>query len=256
MWTGHPLTTHICAVQSVHKRGTHRTRLAQELHNIFVRLRRICHLVCTCLTLCCSRTCRSPRAHHLPHSLSLLTKTQEHAAQPVQHGHRQEHPVHHAHLHALPVDKQHHQESLWRGNLQSGGKPRTTTPTLKTQDTVQKGQEPSYTRLNDMVRRFLDQKLTDRNFDARRDDETAQGAAVKRSDGKRRSRERKQGDCSRWRSKGQCSKGDSCNFKHDEHERGKGTTCPRLKHFLLKETAKVPRASAHRAKETSQFATS
>ena len=30
---------------SVHKRGTHITRLAQELHNIFVRLKRVCHLV-------------------------------------------------------------------------------------------------------------------------------------------------------------------------------------------------------------------
>ena len=33
------------AVQSVQKRGTHRTRLAQELYNIFVRLQRISHLV-------------------------------------------------------------------------------------------------------------------------------------------------------------------------------------------------------------------
>ena len=72
MSTGHPLTTHICAVQSVHKRGTHRTRLAQELHNIFVRLKRICHLVRTCLTL----TCRIPRAHHLPHSLFLQPRHQ------------------------------------------------------------------------------------------------------------------------------------------------------------------------------------
>ena len=39
---------------------------------IFVRLKRICHLVCTSLTLCCSLTCRSPRADHLPHSLFLL----------------------------------------------------------------------------------------------------------------------------------------------------------------------------------------
>ena len=34
-----------------------------------------------------------------------------------------------AHLQALPVDRQHHQESLWRENLESGGNPRTTTPT-------------------------------------------------------------------------------------------------------------------------------
>ena len=37
---------------------------------IFVRLKRICHLVCTYLTFG-SRTCLSPRAHHLPHSLFL-----------------------------------------------------------------------------------------------------------------------------------------------------------------------------------------
>ena len=29
VWTGHPLSSHLCAVQSVHKRGTHTTRLAQ-----------------------------------------------------------------------------------------------------------------------------------------------------------------------------------------------------------------------------------
>ena len=35
-------------------------------------------------------------------------------------------PVHHAHLQAPSVDKQRHQESLWRENLQSGGNPRNT----------------------------------------------------------------------------------------------------------------------------------
>ena len=57
------------------------------------------------------------------------TTTQEHAAQPVQHEQLREHPVHHAHLQAPSVDKLRHQESLWRENLQSGGSPRTTTPT-------------------------------------------------------------------------------------------------------------------------------
>ena len=57
-----------------------------------------------------------------------FTTTPEHAL----HDLLQEHPVHHAHLHALPVDKQRHQESLWRENLQSGGNPRTTTPTVYT----------------------------------------------------------------------------------------------------------------------------
>ena len=65
-----------------------------SLHNIFVRLKRICHLVRTCLTLCCSLTCRLPRAHHLPHSFFLLPRP-EHALQSGQHDLLQEHPVHH-----------------------------------------------------------------------------------------------------------------------------------------------------------------
>ena len=40
-----------------------------------------------------------------------------------------EHSVHPAHLQAQSVDKLRHQESLWREDLQSGGNPRTTTPT-------------------------------------------------------------------------------------------------------------------------------
>ena len=69
---------------------------------------------------------------HLPFTTSTSSSSftlLSHATQLVQHEHLQEHPVHLAHLHALPVDKQRHQESLWRENLQSGGNPPTTTPT-------------------------------------------------------------------------------------------------------------------------------
>ena len=40
-----------------------------------------------------------------------------------------EHSVHPAHLQAPSVGKLRHQESLWREDWQSGGNPRTTTPT-------------------------------------------------------------------------------------------------------------------------------
>ena len=69
----------------------------------------------------CPTECTSPSSFTLP-----STKTEEHAAQSVQYGHAQEHQVHHGHLQALRVDKQRHQESLWR---ESGGNTRTTTPT-------------------------------------------------------------------------------------------------------------------------------
>ena len=42
---------------------------------------------------------------------------------------QREHSLHPAHLQAHSVDKRRHQESLWREDLQSGGNPRTTTPT-------------------------------------------------------------------------------------------------------------------------------
>ena len=67
------------AVQPVHKRGTHRTRLAQVTQiavSSLCVLKRVCHLVSTCLTLCCSLTCRAPRAHLLPHSLFLPPRHQ------------------------------------------------------------------------------------------------------------------------------------------------------------------------------------
>ena len=42
---------------------------------------------------------------------------------------QREHSVHPVHLQAPSVDKLRHQESLWREDLQSGGNPRTITPT-------------------------------------------------------------------------------------------------------------------------------
>ena len=42
---------------------------------------------------------------------------------------QREHSVHPAHLQAHSADKLRRQESLWREDLQSGGNPRTTTPT-------------------------------------------------------------------------------------------------------------------------------
>ena len=110
-------------------RNAHTTRLAQELH---------CHLCAPekNLVIWCSMSHPLLRSH-LPFTTSASsssftfpsTTKQEHAAQSGHHDHLQEHPVRHEHLQALPVDKQRHQVSLWRENLQSGGNPRTTTPT-------------------------------------------------------------------------------------------------------------------------------
>ena len=118
------LTIHICAVQFVHKRGTHTTRSAQ-----ITRQARFAKRLCapekdlSSDAAHVSSLVASPAFHHehlffLIHSSFYGTRTTPRT-----------HPVHHAHLQAPSVDKLRHQESLWREDLQSGGNPRTTTPT-------------------------------------------------------------------------------------------------------------------------------
>ena len=51
---------------------------------------------------------------------------------------------------------------------------------LYQQDTVQKKEPPSYSRLKEMVRRFVWQKFRDNNFNARNEDRSLQGAAAKK----------------------------------------------------------------------------
>ena len=54
-----------------------------------------------------------------------------------------------------------------------------TTSALYHQNTVQNNESPSCTRLNDTVKRYLDQETKDRNFDAR-NDRAANAAIIRR----------------------------------------------------------------------------
>ena len=117
--------THLCSTVCSQARNAHHALGSshQGLHFIFVRLKRICRLVL--------HMSRPLLFSHLPFNTSTSsssftlpsTTTQEHAAQPVQHEQLREHPVHHPHLQALPVDKLRHQESLWRENPAHWRKP-------------------------------------------------------------------------------------------------------------------------------------
>ena len=68
--------THLCSTvcsqarNASHALGSSHT----DCSVIFVRLKRICHLVCTSLIPVGWLTCRSPRAHQLPHSLFLVPR--------------------------------------------------------------------------------------------------------------------------------------------------------------------------------------
>ena len=163
-----PLTIHICAVQFVHKRGTHITRLAQGPARL-KKSRIAFHLCAPEKNLssgvahvspfcCCSLTCPLPRALHLPHSLFLLRhKNTQHNRYNMINS--EKHPVHHPHLQAPSVDKLRHLESLWREDLQSDGNPRTTTLQTKLEKKITKLRSPkkwrNLERLGQLVYQIL-----------------------------------------------------------------------------------------------------
>ena len=72
-----------------------------------------------------------------------------------------------------------------------------------------------------MVKRSTDQKLRLRNFDAR-NERLETGALVTNRRGQR-GVARGPGECYQWKPTGQCSRGDSCCFQHDENKRAKST---------------------------------
>ena len=122
VWTRHPLTRHICAVQFDH--SAHRTLNALSLAqvqdqawfaSIFVPQNEFCHLVSHVSSMVVLS-----RAFLHEHFL-FFTFLSYHTTRTLSTSRT---------FQTLPVDKQRHQESLWRENLQSGGNPGKTTPTI------------------------------------------------------------------------------------------------------------------------------
>ena len=85
----------------------------------------------------------------------------------------------------------------------------------------QKKLRPDYHRLTTMVKRSIEQDIRNKNFGARSGN-FEKNAVVKNQGTKQRAR-RTLGDCWQWKANGQCSKGDSCSFRHDINKRGKST---------------------------------
>ena len=69
-------------------------------------------------------------------------------------------------------------ESMYNTELNDSEQLKNTFA-LCNQDTVQQNESTRYTRLKNMVKRYLDQITQDRNFDAR-NDRTASGASIRR----------------------------------------------------------------------------
>ena len=76
-----------------------------------------------------------------------------------------------------------------------------------------------------MVKRSIEQNLRMKNFEARNGNfETS--AVVKNQRMKQRE-QRSLGDCWQWKANRQCSKGDTCSFRHDVNKPAKSNPSPR-----------------------------
>ena len=80
---------------------------------------------------------------------------------------------------------------------------------------------PDYHRLKTMVKRSIEQEIRNKNFGARNGN--CERNAVVKNHGVNQRGQRILGDCWQWESNGQCSRGDSCSFRHDINKRGKMT---------------------------------
>ena len=85
----------------------------------------------------------------------------------------------------------------------------------------QKKVGPDYHRLKTMVKRNIEQNLRIKNFEARNGN--CETNAEVKNQGTKQREQRTLGDCWQWKANGQCSKGDSCSFRHDMNKRAKST---------------------------------
>ena len=86
--------------------------------------------------------------------------------------------------------------------------------------------EQHESQLKTMVKRCMDQKIRARNLAARK--ERIEMGAPANGNRKSVSVGKKTGEYHQWEAKGQCTRGEACNFCHDENERGKALqpSCP------------------------------
>ena len=103
-------------------------------------------------------------------------------------------------------------EGLYKFRIRESGKLKTVLE-LYNMEIHQKKAGPDYHRLTAMVKRSIEQNLRIENFEARSGN-YERNAAVKNQRTKQCG-QRILGDCWQWKANGQCSKVDSCSFRHD-----------------------------------------
>ena len=109
-------------------------------------------------------------------------------------------------------------EGLYKSKLQDFVQLQTVLA-LYHRETVRNNGQTSYLRLKTSVKLHIDQMMRTRNFRVR-NEVVERGWVTKSQNGQKACVERKMGECFQWKAPGQCSKGDSCSFSHDELAQG------------------------------------
>ena len=111
-------------------------------------------------------------------------------------------------------------EGLYKLRIRESEKLKTVL-VLYNMEIHQKKAGPDYHRLKTIVKRSIEHSLRMKNFEARNGNfETS--VVVKNQVTQQRGH-RTLGDCWQWKANPQCSKGDSCSFRHDINKRAKST---------------------------------
>ena len=114
----------------------------------------------------------------------------------------------------------------------------------------QKKAGPDYHRLKTMVNRSIEQNLRMKNFGPRK--RNFETSAVVKNQGTKQRGQRIFGDCWQWKANGQCSKGDSSSFRHDDNKRGKVTPSnPSPNSFMQQNERNASRTRSPRGKSPS-----
>ena len=119
-------------------------------------------------------------------------------------------------------------ESLYKLRVLESAQQKTVLE-LYDMEIHQKTSVPNYQKVENMVKRSMNQKLRLRKFDAKHG-RTESGAVVKSGKGII-GVEGGRGICYQWKEKGQCSQGDRCSFRHETEDRAQKpahTTPPHL----------------------------
>ena len=111
-------------------------------------------------------------------------------------------------------------ESLYKLRIRESEKLKTVLE-LYNMEIHQKKAGPDYHRLKTMVKRSIEQNWRMKNFEARNGN--YETSAVVNNQGTKQREQKSPGDCWQWNANGQCSKGDSCSFRHDTNKRAKST---------------------------------